>query len=159
MKLTEEESQIVADNHDLIYWYLHLAHLNLEDWYGLIATELCYSVQKYNPAKGKLSTYFKLRADTLVYKQYRKSMAQKRFHLDIQYIDEYSITPKDECNKSVIQPDNLYVQHLFSGKDGHVLKLKYEGYTQSEIAKQVGCSQSNVSVILKGIREKYNRDR
>jgi len=60
MKLTPEQSQIVADNHDLIYWYANMKHLDCEEWYDLLAIALCQAVIKHDPQRGTLATYFNM---------------------------------------------------------------------------------------------------
>ena len=60
MILTKEQQKMVEENHDLIYWYANIKKLNLENWYDLLAIELCGVVLKYNPKKGSLSNYYKI---------------------------------------------------------------------------------------------------
>ena len=77
MTLTKEQQDIITENHNLIYWYIQLKHLDITEWYDLLALELCYTVAKYNPEKGSLSNYYKMRADNLVRKEYSKSQLRK----------------------------------------------------------------------------------
>ncbi len=151
MRLTEEQANIVAENHSLIYWYIHLARLDIEEWYDLLAIELCYTVQKYDESKGSLGNYFKLRADGLVYKEYRKSQAKKRLSQSVQFFDNI-----DYLESPDISDDNMNFQEAVSGEHGEILKMKYEGYTQTEIAEVLGVSQSHISKILKKVRKTYN---
>ena len=55
--LTEEQKRMVEENHTLIYWYCHKYNLDIEEYYGLFAIELCRAVQLYDPTKSKISTY------------------------------------------------------------------------------------------------------
>ena len=160
MKLTEEQSQVVADNHNLIYWYAHKAHLNLDAWYDLLTIELCYSVLKHDPEKSVLSTFFKLRCDWLVCKEYRKTNSKKRFCESIQYIDDVGYTDllKVKDHLTPIE-ETLEFAELVAVENGIVLRMKYEGYSQMEIAKQLGVSQSYVSKILRKLKDDYEVDR
>ena len=156
MRLTEEQQKIVEDNHNLIYWYINYANLDFQEWYDLLAIELCYTVMKHDESKGTLSTYFKLRADGLVYKEYRKSQAQKRFHFDAEYIDAtHSNTGDHLDNRIAIADTETEVHDLFKGEYGEIMKLRYEGYSQTEIAEKLGVSQSYVSKILKKLRDEH----
>ena len=160
MRLTEEQKQIVEDNHNLIYWYIKIANLDYQEWYDLLAIELCYTVMKYDESKGSLSNYFKMRADGLVYKEYRKSQAQKRYHVDLEYIDNIYSDVKDELEGyASTNSSDTEVRDLFKGEYGEIMRMKYEGYSQTEIAEALGCSQSYVSKILKKLRNKYEFDR
>ena len=40
MKLNDEQRGVVEENHQLIYWYAHRRHLDLEEWYDLLAIRL-----------------------------------------------------------------------------------------------------------------------
>lgn len=151
MKLTEEQSQKVADNHNLIYWYINYASLDFEEWYDLLAIELCYTVQKWEESRGSLGNYFKLRADGLVYKERRKAMAKKRLVNKVEYIDEI-----DYDLPSVHMEDNLDFEEWLNGEFGQIIKMKYEGYSQTEIALHLGVSQSHVSKTLKKIRRDFH---
>ena len=55
--LTEEQKRMVEENHNLIYWYCHKYNLDIEEYYGLFAIELCRAVQLYDPTKSKITTY------------------------------------------------------------------------------------------------------
>lgn len=55
--LTEEQKRMVEENHNLIYWYCHKYNLDIDEYYGLFAIELCLAVQSYDPTKSKISTY------------------------------------------------------------------------------------------------------
>lgn len=154
MKLTEEQSEMVAKNHSLIYWYAHSSGLNLADWYDLLAIELCYTVMKYDPSKGSIGNYYKLRADGLVYKEYRKSQTQKRLTQEVAFIDNYHNIP----DGSDIRLERELLE-LLEGENGEILKLKMSGYTQTEIARLLGVSQSYVSNALKKMRTIYNESK
>ena len=54
-KLTKEQQQLVEDNHNLIYSYLHKRHLPIDstfDFYGDAALGLCTAAHIYNPSLG-----------------------------------------------------------------------------------------------------------
>lgn len=152
VKLTPEQAQIVADNHNLIYWYCNMKKLDVNTYYDLLAIELCNTVMKYDPEKGTLANYFKIRADGMIAKEYQKSQAQKRAHKDIRYIENlYGV-------------DNIYTNYKLRetyetllGLDEYgIIKLRLLGYTQNEIAEMLNLSQSFISKELKRIRKEFN---
>ena len=160
IKLTDDQSKQVEDNYKLIYWYAGLKHLDIEEWYGLLAIELCNTVQKHDPKKSSLSNYYKLRCDSLVHKEYQKYNADKRTHngmVDIE--DLYSIEKVSNTQEFFDNIDNiLALTDLFDGKDGDIIKLKWEGYTQMEIAEMMGISQSQISNVLREARLRYEQE-
>jgi len=151
MKLTEEQSRVVEDNHNLIFWYAHKYNFNLDEWYDLLAIALCLAVMKYNPEKGSLSNYYKLYADGMVYKECRKNMAQKNLSNNIQYIENIHDIPDQYDLQSEFE-----IKEYMGDEYGEIIKMRYEGYTQSEIAVKLGVSQSYISTILKKMKEDYH---
>lgn len=57
LPLTDDQKKLVEDNHNLIYWYCNKNNLPVEDYYDMLAIELCKAVQTYDPTKSKISTY------------------------------------------------------------------------------------------------------
>ena len=143
IKLTAEQQKIVAENHKLIYWYANLYRLDLDEWYDILAIELCVAVQKYDPELGSLSRFFKVSADSRRFKIYRDAKRQKRFAKKMVSLDEIGdiIGEEDEeipeINYEWIEPDVK-----------RIIDYRIRGYTQAEIADKMEMSQSQISKIL-----------
>jgi RNA polymerase sigma factor (sigma-70 family) len=150
LKLTQEESKIVEDNHNLIYWVANKLNLDLEEWYGLLAIELCIAVKKHKPEKGSLSNYYLLRCRGLRYKEIKKLQSLKNEHISINYIE--GMYP---CTDYGSIEENYEINEWLNNDKYGILEMKADGYTQKEIAKELGVSQSYVSKVLKKIREEY----
>lgn len=150
MVLTDDDRELVSENHKLIYWYLNLKGLDHDEWYGLLATELCKTIVKHDESLGSLANYFKIRCDGVVAKEFRKRNAKKRYHVPVEYADE--------CNGELIDFDLIALEQFVENSDCDVLKLKFQGYSQKEIAEIVGISQSQVSRILGEMRGKLTID-
>lgn len=156
MELTKEEKEIIEKNHNLIYGVASKYKLDLEEWYGLLAIELCNAVKKHNPEKSELSTYYYIRVQGLISKEYRKKKAAKREHQNIVLIEN--------CHGDVGNSDFDKVTEIklwIESQNNDVLNLKYQGYNQNEIAEKLGLTQSNVSRTLKKLRrdfEEYMND-
>lgn len=150
MQLTKEQSQVVADNHNLIFWYINMKHLDINEYYDLLAIELCNTAMKYNPDRGSFATYFKLRADGIIYKEYRKTQAQKRLHIKVPLLDNLH-TLIDDGDIT----DSIELQELLDGEYGDIVRLRIEGYSQTEIAEIMDTNQSKISKILKKLKGEY----
>ena len=142
---------MVEDNYSLIYWYANRKGLDINDWYDLLAIELCYTVAKHKPEKGSIANYYKLRCDGLVSKEWRKNMTQKR--------DGVMSMLDDEMIGESVDHSGLSMEILLEQADSDILNLKVQGYSQKEIAMELGVSQSYVSRALKELREKLELDR
>jgi RNA polymerase sigma factor (sigma-70 family) len=151
--LDDLKRKIVEENHDLIYWYLNLKGLTYDDYYDLVAIELCLAVDKYDSTKGSLANYFKVRCDNMVYKEWRKESTAKK--------SSNGIIPLDEEHMICDHQDMFgKVEHeeLLNDPTG-VARLRSKGFSQQEVAEILGISQSRVSAILGRLREEYNVDR
>ena len=149
MKLTVEQSDAVAENHNLIYWYINRNSLELSEYYDLLAIELCNTIVHYDSTKGSLANYFKLRADGIIYKEYRKTQAQKRMHIGVPLLDNLHTI------SGTSQLDLVELDEWMDCEDGEILRMKADGYSQTEIADKLGVSQSYVSKILKRLKKEY----
>lgn len=152
MKLTDEQSKMVEENHNLIYWYIHLKGLNLDEWYDQLAIELCITCQKYDETKGSISNYYKLRCDNLVKKQYARTKLQKNANNGIS-----SIETRFDLVSDYNLEDEVILKTFMEGEFKDILRLREKGYTQEEIAKTLGVTQSYISKILRRLRTEYDR--
>ena len=150
-KLTEEESVLVAENHNLIYWIAHFKGLNLDEWYDLLAIELCATIRHYNPSRGSLSNYYKMRVEGLMSKEYRRSTRQKRIPMEQMYDMELQ---SDDASTDDYELSDL-LDWIDNSEYKQVIKLKAMGYTQKEIGDEIGFSQTYISFILKEVRKQY----
>lgn len=167
MKLNDEQRQLVEDNHNLIYQYAHDNNLDLEMWYDLLAIELCKSVLKHDPSKGKLSTLFYIRAKHAMWREYCKSKSKKRdggviYSLDYEYGDSDggTVTLGEMLEDEIYDVgDNsimsILKNEILNSEYGDIIKMRLEGYSQSEIAESMGCSQAHISRILQDIKGEY----
>ena len=148
MILSDEQSALADENHNLVYWYANFKGLDLDDWYDLLAIELCKTVYKYNSGLGSLSNYYKIRCDGMVSKEFRKRKAKKRYHVPVEYADEYM---GEEIDYAILD-----LEEWISDSESEILKLKADGYSQKEISEIVGISQSYVSRMLSELKEKLH---
>jgi len=151
MKLTDKERQIVADNHKLIFWYMNKYlsnNIDESEYYDLLAIELCHTVQKYDKSKGSLANYYKLRANGIICKEFRKTQAIKRTHIKVSLLDNVHVTEDESLTQ-------LETYEWMDGEHNEILTLKADGYSQTEIGEMLGVSQSFVSKVIKKVKEKY----
>jgi len=149
MRLTDEQRIIVTENHKLIYWMINRKHLEMAEYYDLLALELCYAVAKHDPSRGSLANYYKLRCEGVLYKEYRKSQAQKRLHTNVTLIDNVHTINNNDLQRMA------ELSEWMNGDDGIILQMKSEGYSQTEIGNHLGVSQSYVSKILKRLKKEF----
>ena len=160
MKLTEQQSKIVADNHKLIYWIANLKGLHIDEYYDLLAIELCKTVQKYKPDKGGLPNFYKLRVEYMLGNEFQKRQAQKRAHQGVYDIeenfgDDITLTQLSyDYNEDIME--SILLKELTEGEFGDIIRLKWQGYSQSEIAEILGVSQGYISKALKKVRDELD---
>lgn len=148
-KLTAEQSRLVEENHNLIYGVINTFGLDIEEYYDLMALELCYTVMKYDSSRGALSSYYYLRCKSLIKKEHKKKSFQKNANNGISSLEKhFNIAGDNNIDEYVSTVD------MFDGEYGEYIKLKSDGYNQQEIADLLGVTQSYVSKILRKEREK-----
>lgn len=158
MKLTEEQVKMVEECHNLIYAYIHKRGLRVEDWYDILAIELCKTVMHYNSDRGAISTYFYIRCDSKVKNLYRKSTTKKRTHNGIVNLEEHEYNQSGSANYMVedMREEKLLKELLEENpQDKEMLLLMYQGYTQQEVGEIIGLSQAQISRRLKKIKRGF----
>lgn len=159
-KLTDKERQMVEDNEKLIYWYANKKNLDLDEWYGLLAIELCKTVRKYNPDRGSLSTYFKLRADIMVYRKMQEKYRSGElydYEIDESQHEDESVEVFDKVDSDIALEDLL--ESLETDRGRIIIRMKLDGYTQKEIAEETGLTQQGVGWVLRKVRERLDANR
>lgn len=155
-QLTDEERKIVEDNHNLIYGVAKKFHLDVDEWYGILAIELCKAVQHHDPARGKLSTYYYIRAGSTILNEISKSKTQKRQHEGMENL-EYLENVETE---NTLDEGDILVSSLedwFSNEEyGEILKYKLQGYTQKDIGEKLKLKPYAIKMKLKRAKEDYD---
>lgn len=168
MKLTESQSKLVEQNHNLIYGFAKKYNLDIEEWYGILALALCKTALSFDSEKAKFSTLYYLCASQCVEVEKRKERAQKRIPKDaFVSLDEPVKEDTDLTLKTCLADTRIdFVQELelkeiipkllktLSERDKKIFELARIGVKQEIIADIVGTPQSNVSRRLKIIRNK-----
>lgn len=165
--LTEEQKRMVEENHNLIYWYCHKYNLDIEEYYGLFAIELCKAIQSYDPTKSKLSTYV-IRAFWNKHcnwdqakKRNKRKANENIISLDQKFGkdgEEYKLSDFLTNGKSV--EDEIIMIPLsecgLNDKLMAVINLRIENsnITQQEMADKLGVSQAQVRRYLKSAERK-----
>lgn len=163
----------MSENHNLIYGFANKRKLDLEEWYGRLAIQLCETVKKWDKSRGSLSTIYYLNCEGLIYQEQRRSQALKRqdggmLSLDYEYYsgenapyDMEDVVVSNQLGSSLEDEveTKLILDKLMEGEHGEIIRLRYEGYTQSEISEIVGMHQSNVSLILAKVLDEYYMER
>lgn len=157
MKLNDKQRKLVEDNHSLIFWYAHKNHLDLEEWYGILALALCKAALKYDEEKSKFTTYAVMSMKNEMLAELRKRKADKRMLysevLTGDMLETQAVT-KGDLDSLVMLKDILQ-----NDPRGELLGLYINGYTQAEIAEILGISQAHVSRIITSLRRELFGDR
>lgn len=166
MKLTSAQQQLVEDNHNLIYSFLNTYRLSHEDYYDLAAIGLCKAAYTFNPNKGsKFSCY----AYVIMMNEVRQHLRKEKKNIkpsfsldDIVYIKEDSdVTLADMIPdpKSDLMHVPIYFERMITELAKHnerypkIVKLLYNGYSQTAIGVELNLSRSVISRDIKKIKK------
>lgn len=167
-KLTKEQQQLVEDNHNLIYSYLHKRHLPIDstfDFYGDAALGLCTAAYIYDPSLGfKFSVIAYKSMETEINNSLKRINKYINCILDIESSEYFEEKPE---NVLIINYDyfltlknivDKYYKQL-SDRDKQLIKMYLSGnYTLEKIGNTLGISRQRVSEIIKRFRNNVKKD-
>lgn len=163
-KLTDEQRDMIENNHDLIYGFLKKYNLGFEEWYFESAEGLCDAALTFDETKGKFSTYAFHCMSSRVFK---KLDHEKRFYNGVKVsIDEPieckdgGITIGDAIEDTDQCFDELEVMDLFrdiiknfNNRDKEIIsKVVFGNISCREIGRIYGMSGARVNQIVDSFR-------
>jgi len=168
--MNENERLMVEKHHDLIYEFLSLNDLQVEDYYGNAAIGLCQAAMSYRKEISTFSKYAFVcmaKATGTACTEGSKS-ADNSGDRSVYYfteIEDGTCLYFDESSliNDGIEDDILFHAYLeslinqLSEKEKTVFKMCASGYRQKEIADVLGYSQSHISRIASSIRNRIER--
>ena len=165
--LTEEQKQIVTDNHSLIYGFLNKHNLDVEEYYGLCAIGLCNAVKTLNSQKSKLGTYAYKCMENEIKQSARANYSDKRkanintvsIIRQTQNGTEYYITD-DEPDKNNFEKSSIFKlqilkkMHILSYPEKMMVNKYLAGYTVKDICNETGQTHQYIYQVNKRLRKK-----
>lgn len=155
-----DRDKIIIDNHNLIYSYAIKNHLELDDWYDVLAIALVKAAENFNESFGySFSTFaykvmknavlrekMKFRKDCLAY-----TLTLDGFQEDVPIVE---IIPNDDNNIFDVKlPKQL------TEEEKEILIYKVCGFTNKDISQIIGVRKEKVSRIISGIRVKWKNEK
>lgn len=164
--LTEEQSKLVTDNHNLIYAFMNNKGLNIDEYYGILAVGLCEAALRFDASRGcAFTTFAWLYMDSELKRHYRKINTKKRktqFYSDsLDEVYDNGTSRADTIKLDYDLENEVIINVALSSfiekltpRYKEVFKLAVNGYKQLEITKILNISQTRVNVCIKNIRNK-----
>ena len=172
-RLNDKQRQLAEENHNLIYSFAKKFQLDLDEYYGVLATGLCKAALYYADGEFRFSTLAYTCMLNAVKSYRRDRYAQRRIlnEMDVLSLDEPILNNGDDQETTVgeIIPDKSVdvqndcetngLQQAFSDylndKEREILKYLLQGLTQREIAELIGGCKQNVSQYVQRMRRKW----
>ena len=170
--MTDEQRQLITDNHNLIFSFLQRYNLDEEDFYDVAAIGLCRAAMTYKADIAKFSTYAYRCMLTTVNNEFKGKNRVKRIpeELIVSYNVECCAEDGDEISEFIdifpsdvdIEKEVLLLTQIkeylngLTDRERLIFQLIIDGYTMREIAKMMGCSHQNISRIRLGIIRKLS---
>lgn len=162
--LTSEQSELVENNHNLIYGCAKHYNIDINEHYGLLALGLCKAAQDYDCTKSAFNTYAYYR----MYQEYRNMI--KGLYYDKRKISQMTSSLDSENRKTKIDPgeedmnlsnieNNLLLRskEVLTPKQFQVAKLYATGLSSKDIADILHCSKQCVHQYKKSIKRHITR--
>ena len=172
-RLNDKQRQLAEENHNMIYSFAKKFQLNLDEYYGVLATGLCKAALSYVDGEFQFSTFAYTCMLNAVKNYQARKYAQRRIlnEMDILSLDESIFNNGDDqeitvgetiADKSVDVQNDCEInglQQAFSGylnnKEREILKYLFQGLTYKEIAEIIGGSMQNVGQYVQRMRRKW----
>ena len=170
--LNKIQQNLVSDNHNLIYEFAKKKHLNIEEYYDILAIGLCEASKIYDSNNGEFSTIAFRCMGAELNDYYKYINREKRIPEDMVLSYDTPVGSDDsDSNSNLLDSftDNRCVHDvvisgimsdilikLLSDKEQIVVRLLANGVSQSNIAKCMDCKRQTVQYYISQIRKKWN---
>ena len=173
-----DRKKLSEENHNLIYWFCWKNHLDIDEWYDIIAIEYMKGINSYNETlKIKLSTYLTKTMKNGYLMELRNRKCSKRtseneiLSLDFEYksdknkesydilnfiVNENSFFENDVCFKVDIK--KAFSELKISKRNYEIFLRRIQGDTLEKIGSDFGLTRQRVRVICKDIFEKLKHE-
>lgn len=162
--MTEEQRQLAAENHDLIYSFLRTYGYDVEEYYDLAAIGLCKAAMTYSNDISRFSTYAYRCMQNTVYKEIRIKTYARTIPDRLIYSynttvavgdgETYEVLDYLPCDVDLEEDilTNVHMEHCLNrggltDQDRLVFDLLMAGYSSSEIGRVIGCGKERVKYI------------
>lgn len=117
---------------------------------------LCKAAKLYDP---NLNVKFVTYATRLVVTNMLLYIRNNKKNVEKTVVLKDFMTPPDEATEDTVLLNQVvaYLRQTLSEKNFKIFQMWLGGATQSEIARSVGCTKQNVSILIKRIQEKVKR--
>ena len=158
--LTDTQRLLAEQNHNLIYFCLKKFHFDdIEEYYDIAAIGLCKAAATYRKDRGTFTTYACMVIRNELYHACRKKQVMA-VSLYTEYGNDTDSLALIDTLAGVGNMENDVVDSLLflqayqtlTEKEQSVVRLLIRGVKQQDAGKAAGCSQAQVSRILKKLR-------
>lgn len=158
--LTDQQRDLITDNHKLIYAFLQSHKLNLDEYYGVAALGLCKAAHSYKPDRGAtFATY----AYRVMLHEYYMTLRRKQIPtVSLSTIinadtdgDEITLgdTLQSDADTEVAALISMLLDHLcVNNRDRLIIWRRIAGHTRRDIGSTLGVTGQAVSKRLRQIR-------
>lgn len=155
--LTQQQQQLVEDNHKLIYFYLYRNSLSVDEFYDVAAIGLCKAAITYN-GQTKFSTYAYACIKCEIFNEMHRQKSTRKIPKDKQLSydektkegygeEKWSYLSDNKHFEDTVELKMLvesYINKLKIGRNKIVLKLYCKGYSGTDIVKITGVNRTTV---------------
>lgn len=154
--MTEQQKQLVADNHQLIYEFLQNHDLSVDEYYDLAAIGLCEAAIAFNP---EISSFMDLayscmyetiekdaNKETVPKKQMVYFQAEKQNKEGSIYAAILGIPSNENVEEQAVSSVSIHkFMYTLKERELQIFNLLDQGFTQCQISEKVGITQAGVS--------------
>lgn len=168
--LSEEQRQLAADNHDIIYFCLNQNNWRVEEYYGVAAIALCQAAKMYDPQKSQFPTFANGVIKNYILNEIKTRGRMKRQGCVVSYDDpcgenktymdllsEKKSAAPDPEERAICLDILKTIAHM-KPKVQQTLRLKYLGYSVKEIMQIQNRTYHAVEESVKRAKKRLTED-
>ena len=164
--MTKEQENLVIENHNLIYYFIHKYNLSIEDYYDVCAIGLCKAAITYDSSKDvKFVTYAGVCIENAIKMELRKQKNILVYSLDMTFSSTSNGTRDISYVENITTGLSAYdeilpyqLDKVLNAQEYKLVALVLQDYTQVEIGNIIGISQAQVSRMFFKIKQKLLKE-
>ncbi|MBR1526307.1 MAG: sigma-70 family RNA polymerase sigma factor [Prevotella sp.] len=170
--LTQEQQELAAENHNLIYRFAQAREINVEEFYDVLAIALCKAAKAYDQSRGLRFSTLAFRCMRNEYNMYWRHELNRR-HIPPGSIVSYNTLISNESDENSQFLDIIANQTCDGVNDSGAIEVEefietlhpiqrdvltylMDGCKVPEIAEKIGCSRQYVYRVRRSIRTLWN---
>ena len=156
-----DRDKLIIENHNLIYSYAIKNHLDIDEYYDILAIALIKAAENYKPEYGTLfSTFaFRIMRNTIIHDNIKRSKDSLYYTISLDGFTDDDVPLVEiipNTNKSTF---DVKFPKTLNDEEKELLIYRLSGFTNKEIYEFAGMTPRKIADTMREIRNKFNEEK